>query len=365
MILADLCSTSYSIRIFLIVKIVIQTIFTIIPIIIMIRAFFALFKNVVAKQSTLGKDLGNVFKSLIAGLIVFLIPTMISYIFTDLIDMTDVDFIGCYESASLDKYRAAEEAERAAQEEEKRQKEAEAQRISEEMQDERKEDIDETAKKKKQQEEKYPRNKSDDSSGGNGANGSISSSVAKGGTNIIIGDSRTVGMCASITGDWTGCQFSNGGSKTNGSDIYIAQGSMSYSWFTSTAVPAANAIINANPGTKYNIFSLMGVNMLLYDIDKYIPEYNSLATGSWKNHKIILVSVTPVNESVEAQHGYSTKNADIVTFNTKLKNGTTSNRNVAYCDVYNQILGYFGTGDGLHYDANTYKDIYDKMMKCA
>ncbi len=362
MILADMCSTSYSIRIFLIVKIVIQTIFTIIPIIIMIRAFFALFKNVVDKQPTLGKDLGNVFKSLIAGLIVFLIPTMISYIFTDLIDMTHVDFIGCYESASLEKYKAAEEAERAAQEEDKRQKEAEAQKINEDMQGKRKKETEEAAKKRKEQEDKYPRKKEDNSGG---ANGSTTSSVGKGGTNIIIGDSRTVGMCATLTGDWSGCQFSNGGSKTNGSDIYIAQGSMSYSWFNSTAVPAVNAIINANPGTKYNIFSLMGVNMLLYDIDKYIPEYNSLATGSWKNHNIILVSVTPVNESVEAQHGYSTKNADIVTFNTKLKSGTTSNRNVAYCDVYNQILGYFGTGDGLHYDANTYKDIYDKMMKCA
>ena len=362
MFLVDLFSTSYSIRVFLIVKIVIQIIFTIIPIIIMVRAFFALFKNVVAKQLTLGKDIGNVLKSLVAGLIIFLIPTMISYIFTELVDMSDVDFIGCYESATLDKVRAAEEAEKAAFEEDKRQREAEAQKISEEMQEQRKEDIDNTAKKRKEQEEKFPRNTGDNASG---ANGSTTSSVARGGTNIIIGDSRTVGMCASITGDWTGCQFSNGGSKTNGSDIYIAQGSMSYSWFSSTAVPAVNAIINANPGTRYNIFSLMGVNMLLYDIDKYIPEYNSLATGSWKNHKIILVSVTPVNESIEAQHGYSTKNANIVTFNTKLKSGTTSNRNVAYCDVYNQILGYFGTTDGLHYDGNTYKDIYDKMMKCA
>lgn len=363
MILADLCSTSYSIRVFLILKIVIQTIFTIIPIIIMVRAFFALFKNVVAKQSSLGKDLFGVFKSTVAGLIVFLIPTMISYIFTDLIDMSDVDFIGCYESATLEKYQAAEEAERAAQEEDKRQKEAEAQKISEEMQEKRKKEIEEAASKRKEADKK--REEKNGQNNVSGANGSTTSSVAKGGTNIIIGDSRTVGMCASITGDWTGCQFSNGGSKTNGSDIYIAQGSMSYSWFNSTAVPAVNAILNANPGTKYNIFSLMGVNMLLYDIDKYIPEYNSLASGTWKDHKIILVSVTPVNEGIEAQHGYSTKNADIVTFNTKLKNGTSSNRNVAYCDVYNQILGYFSTGDGLHYDTNTYKDIYDKMMKCA
>ena len=44
--------------------------------------------------------------------------------------------------------------------------------------------------------------------------------------NIIIGDSRTVGMCASITGDRTNCQFNNGGPFVNGDDIYIAQGSI-------------------------------------------------------------------------------------------------------------------------------------------
>ena len=169
-------------------------------------------------------------------------------------------------------------------------------------------------------------------------------------------------MCAAITGDWTKCQFSNGG-KANGSDFYIAQGAMGFNWFNGTAVPAVNRIISANPNTKYNIYSLMGVNHLLQEIDKYIPTYNNLATGAWKNQKIILVSVGPVNESIEAQNGYSTKNANIETFNAKLKNGVKQS-NVAYCDIYSPLGSNFGTGDGLHYNGATYKQIYNIMKQC-
>ena len=199
--------------------------------------------------------------------------------------------------------------------------------------------------------------------GGGDSPSSSNSNVPSGTKNIIIGDSRTVGMCSTLTGDWNSCSFSNSGGKSSGNDLYIAQGSMSYSWFSGTAVPKVNSIISSNSGTKYNIYSLMGVNMLLYDIDKYISKYNELANGSWKNQKIILVSVTPVNEKIEASHGYSTKNKDIKSFNSKLKSGVKAN-NVSYCDAYNALGSNFGTPDGLHYDSSTYKKIYNTIMGC-
>ena len=192
--------------------------------------------------------------------------------------------------------------------------------------------------------------------------GSTTSNV-KGTSNIIIGDSRTVQMCATFTGDWSGC--GTGAPRVNGNDVYVAKGAMGYSWFESTAIPNTNSILSSNNGTTYNIFSLMGVNFLLYDIDKYIPKYNELADGAWSKHRIILVSANPVNEAVEAQYGYSTKNSDIELFNSKLKAGTSGKKNISYCDVYNQIKGNFGTGDGLHYDGNTYKAIYNAMMNCV
>ena len=206
-------------------------------------------------------------------------------------------------------------------------------------------------------------NSSSDSGSGSGSPSSSSSNVPSGAKNIIIGDSRTVGMCATLTGDWNSCSFSSSGGKSSGNDFYIAQGSMSYSWFNNTAVPKVNSIISSNSGTRYNIYSLMGVNMLLYDINKYIPKYNELANGSWKNQKVILVSVTPVNESVEAANGYSTKNKDIESFNSQLKSGVKAN-NVSYCDAYNALGSNFGSPDGLHYDSNTYKQIYNIIMGC-
>ena len=172
-------------------------------------------------------------------------------------------------------------------------------------------------------------------------------------------------MCASITGDWTRCQFNNGGSFIYGDDIYIARGSMGYSWFDSTTVNAVNNIVASNPGTTFNIYSLMGVNFLLSDIDKYILKYNQLANGVWKDHNLILVSVNPVDEAKETQQCYSTKNANIITFNTKLKNGTSGVNNIKYCDTFSSVKNNLGTSDGLHYTASTYKAIYNSMKSCG
>ncbi len=205
-------------------------------------------------------------------------------------------------------------------------------------------------------------NGNSNSDGSNNNAGNITNNIPSGTNNIIIGDSRTVGICATKTGDWTNCQFSKSGGKVTGSDLYISQGSMSYSWFNSTAVPATISIISKNSNTKYNIFSLMGVNNL-YEADKYIKTYNNLANSTWKNQKIIVVAVTPVNESVESSHGYSVKNSSIESFNNKIKSGINTN-SIAYCDAYTPLKSGFGTPDGLHYDTNTYNKIYSIIMGC-
>ena len=62
----------------------------------------------------------------------------------------------------------------------------------------------------------------------------------------------------------------------------------------------------------------ISINFLLSDINKYIPKYNSLAVNEWQGHNLILVSVNPVDEVMEAKHGYSTKNVDIISFNTQI-----------------------------------------------
>ena len=159
----NLCTSSWGLRVLLILKIVLQVICTIIPIVIIYRAFSVSLKNSVDGGETAKKDLSGLFKSFIAGLIIFLIPIMINYTFTDLIK-TDNDFIGCINNASLEGVLSAEAKEHQEAEDKKKQEELEAQKISEDMQDKRKKEIDEASKKRKEQEEKNP--KKDDSSGG-------------------------------------------------------------------------------------------------------------------------------------------------------------------------------------------------------
>lgn len=351
-ILNNLCQNSSFLTALLIFKSVVCIICILVPILFMFRVFVPFFRSVITSQNV-KEHLPSIFKSFVAGLIVFLIPSFFQFLFVDFLGTDDHVISTCFVNASLDKinyYKELEAEERkAALEEEKKEKEAAMQERLEE----------ERAKNEEIYKQRLEKERQEALENG----GSTTNSISSGKKTIHIGDSRTVGMCASITGDWSNCQFSNGGAMYNGDDIYIAQGSMGYSWFVSTAVPAVNSILKSNPDVHYNIVSYMGVNYLLSDIQQYIPKYNELASGAWAGHNIVVVSVNPVNESIEAQHGYSTKNSDIQSFNSQLKNGIDTSK-IKYCDVYNQIVGSFSTSDGLHYSSSTYQNIYDLAKGC-
>ena len=132
----------------------------------LLLAFSALFKTTIDGGKDVKQDIPTLIKNLAAGLIIFLIPTIINYTFTSLVD-TGNDFISCIKNASFEGVLSAEKKEKQEAEDKKKQEEKDAQKISEEMQAQRKEDIDKTAKKKKEQEEKYPRNNGDGPNGNN------------------------------------------------------------------------------------------------------------------------------------------------------------------------------------------------------
>ena len=156
LLLFNICTSSWGLRVLLILKIVLQVICTIIPLVIIYRAFSVSLKNSIDGGKEVKKDLSGLFKSFVAGLIIFIIPIMINYTFNDLIK-SDNDFVSCINNASLEGVLEAEAREKQELADKKKQEELEAQKISEEMQEDRKEDIDKTAKKKKEQEEKHPR----------------------------------------------------------------------------------------------------------------------------------------------------------------------------------------------------------------
>ena len=361
-LLFDLCTNSNVLTVFYILKIVFRIVCIIIPIIFMYRVFVPMFKTVISGK-TISEHLPGIFKSFIAGLAIFLLPAILSFVFEDLLGER-IPVTSCFTNAEVDiikSYKQKEDEER--------------KENLKNYKDQLNKDLADQAEKEKEENDKIgellDKNKDkleQEQNSNNNIGGSPSSSntnLKTSARNIIIGDSRTVGMCAHITGDWTNCQFSNGGAFVSGDDIFIAQGSMGYSWFNSTAVSAVNNIISSNPDTTFNIYSLMGVNFLLSDIDKYIPKYNELASGSWSDHNLILVSVNPVDEAKEAQNGYSTKNSNIITFNNKLKSGTSGVSNIKYCDTYNPAMNSLSTSDGLHYTSSTSMVIYNTMMSCG
>lgn len=370
-LLLDICNQSEFLTVFLILKYAFNILCTIIPLILIYRCTVPLFKAVTSGKEFSG-ELGPIVKSIIAGLVIFLLPSMFNFVFTDLIGESN-GLSACFTNANVDTINSLKQAElQNLKDQNDKKKEDLNQAASDraEAEKEKNEAIQEAIKEKEEQErlEQEQANQNAANSGGSisgNSPGSSSTQLKTAAKNIIIGDSRTVGMCASITGDWTRCQFNNGGAFVNGDDIYIARGSMGYSWFNSTAISAVNNIIASNPDTTFNIYSLMGVNFLLSDIDKYIPKYKELANGSWKEHNLILVSVNPVDEAKEAQNGYSTKNSSIITFNNKLKNGTSGVSNIKYCDTFNAVKGNLGTTDGLHYTSNTYIAIYNSMKSCG
>lgn len=175
--------------------------------------------------------------------------------------------------------------------------------------------------------------------------GSSNSSISK---YVFIGDSRTVQMYAYLNNNWNGANYSDGGVHTVGNDIYVAQGSMGLNWMKTTGISAAKNYFQS--GTA--VIILMGVNDL-YNADSYVSYINgNLNSWTSKGSKVYFVSVNPCSGN------YSHLNSKIVAFNSTVKSGLDSK--VKWIDTYSHLssVGY-KSKDGLHYDKDTYKKIYD------
>lgn len=165
---------------------------------------------------------------------------------------------------------------------------------------------------------------------------------------VFIGDSRTVQMYAYLNNNWSGANYSSGGVRVVGSDIYVAEGSMGLDWMKSVGVPAAKQYFTS--GTA--IVILMGVNDL-HNANNYIEYINSNAP-EWtsKGSSLYYVSVNPCDGS------YSNLNAKIQAFNTQLKLGLSNG--IGWIDTISELqTSGIATTDGLHYDKSTYQKIYD------
>lgn len=169
---------------------------------------------------------------------------------------------------------------------------------------------------------------------------------------MFVGDSRTVGMQQTVDPYQT--------SKT---DIWHAKSAAGFQWLVTSGVTDAINVASSNTYKgKLAIVCLMGVNGL---DDANLSTYLNTHAKNWVDkdgNDLYFVSVNPVDEAKEAKNYYSTKNSSIEAFNSRMKKKLA--KNIKYIDTYNAIKGNIGTTDGLHYTAETYKEIY-KLIKNA
>ena len=118
MILA-FCDKSYIVEILLIVKTFFKIACYLAPVLIIIVSMIHIFKSVMSgKDEDLKDSLKVTVKRIIAGLLIAFLPALTNYIFTSLIDASEVEFLACFEAASKEKVaslKAKEEAEAEAQ----------------------------------------------------------------------------------------------------------------------------------------------------------------------------------------------------------------------------------------------------------
>lgn len=309
----DACTNPDILRIIYFIKILIEIIMFIVPIGLIIMGLIDFSKSVVTNDENARKKNLNLFiKRVIFAVLLFAMPWIVRT-FMHLLSTTglDSDFVTCYENANSEKIKELDEISKA-------------------------------------EEEKEKDSSSGDNPGGtdgnfedssNGGSGNNSSGENKDYT-LFIGDSRTVGMCQSVSID------SNA--------ECIAEVGKGYSWLANEKLGEIKSKLTEHPNS--NVVINLGVNDY-YNINNYIDLYNELSR-SYPNAKFVIVSVTHVTDT----ESKNIKNKDIESFNNSLKNGL--NKNITYCDIYSYIKDNYSTSGGIHYDADAYKGIYNAIKKC-
>ncbi len=124
MFILSLCDNSGLLRFFLILKIVIGIVFTIIPLIIMYRTYHELFTSTVTPEK-IKERIPVLIKNTIAAILIFLLPTIFTYLFNNIVSVDTNKLLACYNEASLKNVNnllEQEEAELAKQKKEEQEK---------------------------------------------------------------------------------------------------------------------------------------------------------------------------------------------------------------------------------------------------
>ena len=178
---------------------------------------------------------------------------------------------------------------------------------------------------------------------------------------ILVGDSRTVGMCGiPSTNTVVAC-------KDYSAVAYGGKGSL---WFKDYAIPAVTSELNKNSGKTYDILILLGANDVGENagaekgaVDIYKSELPKLAKGDWKNHNVIFVML-PCGDKAQANaNGMSISQSQIDNFNTQMKEFINDEKidNLNFWTINDIPRQYLS--DGVHYTSDGYEFYYNQIKE--
>ena len=191
----------------------------------------------------------------------------------------------------------------------------------------------------------------------NNNNNATSNNTNSNAGTILVGDSRTVGMCGNSNTSYSCSTGKNAGYSLCSNAFSVSCGSQGYAWFNSTAISAVNGKLGSS---KQNIVVWLGINDL-HNIDKYISKYKELANGSWKNHNVIIATISDIRSDTQ-----SITKQSINSFNSKMKNAISSANisNLKICDTARVSLNNNDYQDNIHYNKSGYTKIYNYIKGC-
>ena len=195
-LLFDICNQSSFLIVFLILKYAFSIICTIIPLILIYRCLVPLFKAVTSGKEFSG-EIGPIVKSLIAGLIIFLLPSVFSFVFVDLTGEAN-GLSQCFVNANIDTINSLRQSELDAlkNENDKKKEDLNQAAIDREELESKEDEVQKEAIKDREEQERLEQEQANQNTNVGSSPGSSSTNLKTAAKNIIIGDSRTVGMCA-------------------------------------------------------------------------------------------------------------------------------------------------------------------------
>ena len=152
----EFCTEPNILQVFYILKLALNIIFIVVPIIFMVMIFKDIFMAVVNSKpdDELKSVLSKSIKRFIAATIVFFLPSIFSFVFTDLVTV-DASLLVCFENASLDKineYKTMSEEERKADAAKRKEELNKAAKERNELEDKKNEQIKKEREEKEKQE---------------------------------------------------------------------------------------------------------------------------------------------------------------------------------------------------------------------